>query len=103
MAARIEEHGTEAVHRVIRWYWRSYHPRAVFLREHGSVLTTLVRPDNFVAYLEMAEGDRMAEPRPKPAKVVELTPELRDRLEEARRKHVQSMFGGVLGKGRTDA
>lgn len=60
MHARIVEHGAEAVRQVLRWYWRSQHPRAVFLRGGEYALTTLVRADNFVVYLGMSQADRDA-------------------------------------------
>lgn len=57
MNARIRQHGADAVRQVLRWYWRSRHDRAVYLRENDHVLTTLMRPDNFVTYLRMSDAD----------------------------------------------
>lgn len=92
LQARIDEHGAEAVAEVIRWYWRSHSDRALFLRDGGYTLTTLMRPDNCVAYLELSHGDPSAQPRG-PAKVVPMD-EGRDRLLEWRRKMALRQFGG---------
>ncbi len=53
---RIKDYSVEDVKTVIRWAHDSSHKRAVYLRENDHVKpSTLFRPDNFVAYLEMSD------------------------------------------------
>jgi len=56
LAARLREHGLQAVLDVLTWATESDHERAVFLRERGLSLLTLMRPANFEAYLGFARG-----------------------------------------------
>lgn len=65
MAGRIKDHGVEPVLRVLAWAATSEHDRAVFLRDRGLDLNTLMRPANFETYLGFATGppprDRIAD------------------------------------------
>jgi len=55
LAARVEEHGADAVRDVARWVRTSSHGRADFLRENGDP-ETLLRQTKFPKYLAMAQS-----------------------------------------------
>lgn len=54
MAARIREHGVEDVATVVAWWLTSEHQRAVYLRANGYTWGTVLRPENFASYLDLA-------------------------------------------------
>ena len=59
LKARIMEHSEEEVLAVVRWWLKSQHPRAGYLRENGHGIDTLLRASNFAKYLEFSrEPDR---------------------------------------------
>jgi hypothetical protein len=55
LKARIKEHGEDALFDVVRWYHCSSHPRAVFLRERGYTIDTVLQRSKFDQYATMAE------------------------------------------------
>ena len=54
LKARIMEHSEEEVLGVVRWWLKSQHPRAGYLREKGHGIDTLLRASNFPKYLEFS-------------------------------------------------
>lgn len=58
LKARLEEHTEEEILRVIEWRENSPHSRAVFLREGGHGVDTLLRASKFEAYLDASFGDQ---------------------------------------------
>jgi hypothetical protein len=54
IAARIDEHDEASVIEVVRWWWTSKSDRASFLRTGGHELPTIVRPEKFATYLDLA-------------------------------------------------
>lgn len=54
LKARIMEHSEEEVLAVVRWWLKSQHPRAGYLREQGHGIDTLLRASNFPKYLEFS-------------------------------------------------
>lgn len=67
LSQRIAQQGAPAVLAVLRWYRDSEHERAVFLREKGMGLDTLVSSKNFDKYLafsQLAPGEKPAERKP---------------------------------------
>lgn len=63
LKARITEHSAEDVLEVVKWWLRSTHKRAGYLRENGHGIDTLLRASNFPKYLEFSQE----QPRPKAA------------------------------------
>lgn len=53
--ARLLEHGEKVLFDVVRWYQTSQHPRAVFLRENGYTIDTVLQRSKFDQYATMAE------------------------------------------------
>ena len=53
--ARITEHSGEDVIAVVKWWLRSTHQRADYLRENGHGIDTLLRASNFPKYLEFSQ------------------------------------------------
>ena len=53
--ARIAEHSAEDVLEVVKWWLRSTHQRADYLRENGHGIDTLLRASNFPKYLEFSQ------------------------------------------------
>ena len=53
LRARVVEHSAEEVLDVVSWQATSQHPRAVYLREQGYGVDTLLRAGKFAGYLEM--------------------------------------------------
>ena len=59
--ARIHrEHGSDGLLKVVRWYFTSHHDRAIFLRDNGYGVDTLLR--KFDQYIELVESN--GTPRP---------------------------------------
>jgi len=54
LKARIMEHSEDEVLAVVRWWLKSSHPRAGYLRENGHGIDTLLRASNFAKYLEFS-------------------------------------------------
>lgn len=53
--ARIHrEHGSDGLLKVVRWYFTSHHDRAIFLRDNGYGVDTLLR--KFDQYIELVEA-----------------------------------------------
>ena len=67
MRARMGEYGADAVVDVISWASNSRHDRAVFLRERGLSLVTLMGATKFEMYLDFAREEAQKRSRPKPA------------------------------------
>tara|TARA_R110000751_G_scaffold291906_1_gene399116 strand:- start:114 stop:578 length:465 start_codon:yes stop_codon:yes gene_type:complete len=55
LKARITEHSGEDVIAVVKWWLRSTHQRAGYLRENGHGIDTLLRAANFPKYLEFSQ------------------------------------------------
>jgi hypothetical protein len=53
--ARIAEHSADDVLEVVKWWLRSTHQRADYLRENGHGIDTLLRASNFPKYLEFSQ------------------------------------------------
>ena len=53
--ARLKEHGEDALFDVVSWYHNSSHPRAVFLREKGYTIDTVLQRSKFDQYATMSE------------------------------------------------
>lgn len=56
LGVRVDEHGVDAVRLVARWVAAGANDRARFLRDRNGDVDTLLRPSNFVRYLEMAQA-----------------------------------------------
>lgn len=55
LKARLLEHGEKVLFDVVRWYAKSSHPRAVFLRERGYTIDTVLQRSKFDQYATMSE------------------------------------------------
>ena len=58
LKARLDEHTEEELLRVVEWRESSPHSRAVFLREGGHGVDTLLRASKFEGYLDASYGDQ---------------------------------------------
>jgi hypothetical protein len=57
LRARVKDHGEGEALRVVEWWLVSDHSTAVWLRDEGYDLDTLIRPANFDRYLGLAHAD----------------------------------------------
>jgi len=55
LKARLIEHGESVVFDVVRWYKKSSHPRAAFLRNSGYTIDTVLQRSKFDQYATMSE------------------------------------------------
>lgn len=79
--ARLQDHKPEDLLRVIDWYLRSSHDRALFLREGGYDVDTLIGT-KFDMYLEMAHSDAERVHTPKQGSYRSLSDLLDEALDE---------------------
>lgn len=84
LGARLKDHDADELYRVIEWWLISEHSTAVWLREQGYDVDTLLRPANFDRYLEMAHADSQrthaSPPKPKRRSFMDDLRESADRL-----------------------
>jgi hypothetical protein len=65
LRARVKDHGEGEALRVVEWWLVSDHTTAVWLRDEGYDLDTLIRPANFDRYLGLAHADEHRTHAPK--------------------------------------
>jgi hypothetical protein len=53
LRARVAEHSAAEILQVVEWRHTSQHPRAIYLREQGYGIDTLLRAGKFAGYLEL--------------------------------------------------
>jgi hypothetical protein len=53
LRARLSEHSAAEILQVVEWRHTSQHPRAIYLREQGYGIDTLLRAGKFAGYLEL--------------------------------------------------
>ena len=73
LRARVKDFNAEDVLRVIEWWLFSPHDKAVWLRENGIRMDTIISPSKFHKYLEYSHEENQASSKPK---------SLRDLMEE---------------------
>ena len=73
LRARVKDFNAEDVLRVIEWWLFSPHDKAVWLRENGIRMATIISPSKFHKYLEYSHEENQASSKPK---------SLRDLMEE---------------------
>ncbi len=69
LKARLVEHCEQDVLSVVDWWLNSTHKRAVYLRQEGHGIDTLLRPSNFPQYLDFskeAKSPTRRKPKPDP-------------------------------------
>ena len=60
LRARVKDSSHEELIWTVKWWLTSPASRAVYLREHGYGLSTLLRPSSFQEYLDLASAENQA-------------------------------------------